>query len=81
MILGVHLKGSKRVLMGQIYFSEYLRPERSPAARRCACFHNFTPTHPWSALVCILVYTVLKYCQAFLPTYPLVCVLVYYTRY
>ena len=38
------LKGSKRVLMGQksYFFSqtnflEYLRPERSPAARRCAC--------------------------------------------
>ena len=46
MNLGVHLKGSKRILMGQksyfllikTYFLEYLRSERSPAARRCACF-------------------------------------------
>ena len=45
MNLGVPLKGSKRVLYikshifanKKTYFSEYLRPERSPAARRCAC--------------------------------------------
>ena len=48
MNLGVHLKGSKRVLMGQksyfllirTYFLEYFRPEWSPAFRRCARYET-----------------------------------------
>ena len=55
----VLLKGSKHVLMGQksyfllikTYFLEHLRPERSPAARHCACFSfllffSLKYTHP-----------------------------------
>ena len=46
MSLGVYLKWLKSVpidtfLLIETYFSVYLRPERSPAARRCACLTNF----------------------------------------
>ena len=44
MSLGVYLKWLKSVpidtfLLIETYFSVYLRPERSPAARRCACWY------------------------------------------
>ena len=39
-------------LLIKTYFSEYLRPERSPAVRRCACFDNVSCCPiPWPVTV------------------------------